>query len=55
MKFKTIIEPFLSKQWFVRMGDVPGGVVTSGSAASSAIGTGRRLRDGDASPGAVTA
>jgi valyl-tRNA synthetase len=23
---KTIIEPFLSKQWFVRMGDVPGGV-----------------------------
>ena len=23
---KTPIEPFLSKQWFVRMGDVPGGV-----------------------------
>ncbi len=24
---KTPIEPFLSKQWFVRMGDVPGGIV----------------------------
>ncbi|MFO1055256.1 MAG: valine--tRNA ligase [Planctomycetota bacterium] len=24
---KTIVEPFVSKQWFVRMGDVPGGVV----------------------------
>jgi valyl-tRNA synthetase len=24
---KTIIEPYLSKQWFVRMGDVEGGVV----------------------------
>ncbi|WP_143310141.1 class I tRNA ligase family protein, partial [Candidatus Entotheonella palauensis] len=24
---KTVIEPYLSKQWFVRMGDVPGGVV----------------------------
>lgn len=23
---KTVIEPFVSKQWFVRMGDVPGGV-----------------------------
>ena len=24
---KTPIEPYLSKQWFVRMGDVPGGIV----------------------------
>ena len=24
---KTIIEPYLSKQWFVHMGDVPGGIV----------------------------
>jgi len=24
---KTPIEPFLSKQWFVRMGDVPGGII----------------------------
>ncbi len=24
---KTVIEPFLSRQWFIRMGDVPGGVV----------------------------
>ncbi len=24
---KTPIEPYLSKQWFIRMGDVPGGVV----------------------------
>jgi valyl-tRNA synthetase len=24
---KTIVEPFLSKQWFVRMADVDGGVV----------------------------
>jgi len=24
---KTPVEPFLSKQWFVRMGDVPGGIV----------------------------
>jgi valyl-tRNA synthetase len=24
---KTVIEPYLSKQWFVHMGDVPGGVV----------------------------
>jgi valyl-tRNA synthetase len=23
---KTIVEPYLSRQWFVRMGDVPGGV-----------------------------
>ncbi len=23
---KTVIEPYVSKQWFVRMGDVPGGV-----------------------------
>jgi len=24
---KTIVEPYVSKQWFVRMGDVPGGIV----------------------------
>jgi len=29
---KTPIEPFLSKQWFVRMGDVEGGVLCGGGA-----------------------
>ncbi len=37
---KTPIEPYLSKQWFVRMGDVPGGVVCGRGTAKEFIAPG---------------
>jgi valyl-tRNA synthetase len=37
---KTPIEPYLSKQWFVKMGDVPGGIVCGRGTARAFVASG---------------
>jgi valyl-tRNA synthetase len=52
---KTIIEPWLSRQWFVRMGDVEGGVVMGRGTAKQFHAVGLAQAAMDASAGALPA
>jgi len=51
---KTVIEPYLSKQWFVRMGDVPGGVLMGRGTDKEFRAAGLAQAALDASAGALT-
>jgi valyl-tRNA synthetase len=50
---KTIVEPYLSQQWFVRMGDVDGGVVMGRGTAKEFRSPGLAQAALDASAGAL--
>ncbi len=50
---KTIVEPYLSKQWFVRMGDVEGGVVMGRGTTKEFRSAGLAQAALDASAGAL--
>ncbi|MBL9079427.1 MAG: valine--tRNA ligase [Planctomycetes bacterium] len=50
---KTIVEPYLSKQWFVRMGDVDGGVVMGRGTAKQFTARGLAQAALDASAGTL--
>ncbi len=52
---KTIIEPYLSKQWFVNMGDVDGGVVMGRGTDKEFRSTGLAQAAMDATAGALPA